>query len=83
MLQKGGVNFRMSNIDPQNVSGTMIRALLNGGEPNGGCATFVWQERAQTRATQTQRAQRLKKMGETPTGGHILVKNLNFPQFYS
>ena len=22
-------------------------------------------------------------MGETPTGGHILVKNLNFPQFYS
>ena len=22
-------------------------------------------------------------MGETPTGGHLLVKNLSFPQFYS
>ena len=27
-------------------------ALLNGGEQNGGYATFVWQERAQTHATQ-------------------------------
>ena len=30
----------------------MNRALLNGGERNGGYATFVWQERAQTLATQ-------------------------------
>ena len=36
--------------------------LLNGGERNGGYATFVWQERAQTRATQMTHMRCLKPL---------------------
>ena len=39
-----------------------IRALLNGGERNGGYATFVWQERAQTLATQMTQIPSLKPL---------------------
>ena len=38
------------------------RALFNGGEGNGGYATFVWQERAQTRATQMTHMPSLKPL---------------------
>ena len=41
---------------------TEVRALPNGGERNGGYATFVWQERAQTRATQMTHAPSLKPL---------------------
>ena len=41
-------------------SGT--KALLNGVERNGGDATFVWQERAQTRATQMTKMPPLKPL---------------------
>ena len=47
-------------IPPTPSTPTPFRALLNGGERNGGYATFVWQERAQTRATQMTQIPSLK-----------------------
>ena len=44
------------------VTELLFRALLNGGERNGGYATFVWQERAQTRATQMTQIPSLKPL---------------------
>ena len=45
-----------------NLRPVIFQALPNGGEWNGGYATFVWQERAQTRATQMTHAPSLKPL---------------------